>query len=89
MALINQFLASTTATAATVVLGTGPMIVHSVYNPKAAAGTMSLTDTTGNVTYYSQPTGAIGCAVLDMTCSNGLKIVQGSASDTITVTFQN
>ncbi len=88
MAMIPQFQASTTATAATVAIATGPVLVHTVINPKASAGTMSLTDTGGSTTYYSSPTASIGCAILDMVCSNGLKIVQGSAADTITVTWQ-
>lgn len=88
MAIIPQFQASYTATAATVAIATGPAMIHTVVFPKASASTVSLTDTAGSTTYAAFPTGSIGSVILDMVCSNGIKIVQGSATDQITVTWQ-
>lgn len=88
MAIIPQFQASYTATAATVAIATGQIMVHTVNFPKALAGTMSLTDTAGAITYAAFPVASIGSFLLDIVVGSGLKIVQGSAADQITVTWQ-
>ncbi len=63
-------------------------MVHTVTFPKTSAGTVALTDTAGN-TYVAFPAATIaGTYLLDIVCNAGLKIVQGSASDQVIVTWQ-
>ncbi len=89
MSIIPQFQASYTATAATVAVGTNGIMVHTINFPKNSAGTVSLTDTAGN-TYVAFPAATVaGTYILDIVCNAGLKIVQGSASDQITLTWQS
>jgi hypothetical protein len=89
MAIIPQFQASYTATAATTAISTGGIMIHTVVFPKALAGTVSLTDTAGSTTYAAFPVGSIGSIILDIVVAGGLKIVQGSAADQVTITWQS
>jgi hypothetical protein len=89
MAFIPQYQASYTATAATVAIGAGQIMIHTVNFPKALGGTVSFTDTSGNTTYAAFPVGAIGSMLLDIVVPSGLKIVQGAAADQIMVTWQS
>lgn len=89
MAFIPQYQLSYTATAATVAIGTGQIMIHTVNFPKALAGTVALTDTAGAITYAAFPVASIGSFRLDAVIGSGLKIVQGSAADQVSITWQS
>ena len=84
----QEYQASYTATAATTTISSKKALLHSVNIPKATVGTLSYQDSSSNV-YFAIPTAAsAGSYQYDMVCNNGLKLVQSSASDQITTTYQ-
>ena len=86
--MTNQYQSSYTATASTTTVSTGGLLeLHTVNVPKATVGTLSFQDRNSNV-YFAMPTGTVANTyIYDMTCADGLKIVQSSASDQIVTTY--
>ena len=62
--------------------------IHTVNCPIATTGTVTFEDIASSPnTYFVLPIGSIGSFILDVSCSNGLKVVT-SAGDKVIVTTQ-
>ncbi len=80
--------AISTQTTTNVLTTANNITLHTVTCPKATTGTITFEDITGSpVTYFVLPVGSIGSFRLDVTLSNGLKVVT-AAADTVLISYQ-